>query len=81
MVIKDYYSLSEASEILGKSKETLRRWDKDGRLNAVREPVSNYRVYRKEDINSLIKPFLTIHYQYFSLEYLCFVSSLIEDKF
>ena len=58
MVIKDYYSLSEAAEILGKSKETLRRWDREGKLDAVREPVSNYRVYRKEDVNSLIKPLL-----------------------
>ena len=59
MVIKDYYSLSEVAEVLGKSKETLRRWDRDGKLDAVREPVSNYRVYRKEDINSLIGPLLT----------------------
>ncbi|WP_330442365.1 DNA (cytosine-5-)-methyltransferase [Flavobacterium sp. C4GT6] len=50
MVTKDYYTLSEASELLGKSKETLRRWDNDGKLLAVREPVSNYRVYKKEDL-------------------------------
>jgi DNA (cytosine-5)-methyltransferase 1 len=48
--MKSYYTLSEASEVLGKSKETLRRWDKEGILNAVREPVSNYRVYRKTDV-------------------------------
>ena len=51
MVIKDYYSLSEASDILGKSKETLRRWDRDGKLKAVREPMSNYRVYKKEQLS------------------------------
>ena len=59
MVTIGYYSLSEAAEVLGKSKETLRRWDRDGKLDAVREPVSNYRVYRKEDVNSLIEPLLT----------------------
>ena len=58
MVTKGYYSLSEAAKVLGKSKETLRRWDRDGKLDAVREPVSNYRVYKKEDINSLIEPLL-----------------------
>ena len=42
MVINKYLSLSETAEMLGKSKETLRRWDRDGILNAVREPVSNY---------------------------------------
>jgi len=51
MVIKDYYSLSEASELLGKSKETLRRWDRNGKLEAVREPISNYRVYKKEQLS------------------------------
>jgi len=51
MVIKDYYSLSEASDILGKSKETLRRWDRDGKLEAAREPMSNYRVYKKEQLS------------------------------
>nr|WP_244267851.1 helix-turn-helix domain-containing protein [Nonlabens ulvanivorans] len=45
--MKNYYSLSEAAEVLGKSKETLRRWDKDGRLTAVREPMSQYRIYKK----------------------------------
>ncbi|ASB47773.1 DNA (cytosine-5-)-methyltransferase [Alkalitalea saponilacus] len=52
--MKDYLTLSEASEIIGKSKETLRRWDKEGILNAVREPVSNYRVYRKSDVQNLL---------------------------
>jgi len=52
--IKNYLTLSEAAEIIGKSKETLRRWDNDGILTAVREPVSNYRVYRKTDIEDLL---------------------------
>ncbi|RXP45164.1 DNA (cytosine-5-)-methyltransferase [Lutibacter sp. HS1-25] len=51
MVIKDYYSLTEAAEVLGKSKETLRRWDNDGKLKALREPISNYRIYKKEQLN------------------------------
>jgi len=54
MVIKEYLSLSETAELIGKSKETLRRWDNEGVLNAVREPVSNYRVYRKDDVQQLL---------------------------
>lgn len=50
MVMKEYLSLSETAQLVGKSKETLRRWDNEGILNAVREPVSNYRVYRKNDV-------------------------------
>jgi DNA (cytosine-5)-methyltransferase 1 len=56
MVIKDCYSLSEAAELLGKSKETLRRWDKEGKLPALREPISEYRIYKKDAINNLLKP-------------------------
>jgi len=52
--MKDYLTLAETSEIIGKSKETLRRWDNEGILNAVREPVSNYRVYRKSDVQALL---------------------------
>lgn len=50
MVTKDYYSLSQAAEVLGKSKETLRRWDREGKLSALREPISNYRIYKKEQL-------------------------------
>ncbi|WP_317898813.1 DNA (cytosine-5-)-methyltransferase [Aurantibacillus circumpalustris] len=50
MVIKNFYSLSEVANMLGKTTETLRRWDKSGKLVAVREPMSNYRVYRKEQL-------------------------------
>ena len=53
MVMKKYLTLSEASELLGKSKETLRRWDRDGKLCSVREPISNYRRYPKEQLESL----------------------------
>lgn len=50
LVMKNYYSISEVAEVLGKSTETLRRWDNEGKLPAVREPMSNYRVYRKEQL-------------------------------
>jgi len=47
--MKNYYSLSEAAEILSTSKETLRRWDKNGKLKSVRLP-NNYRVYSPESL-------------------------------
>ena len=62
MVTKDYYSLNEVSQILGKSKETLRRWDRDGKFTAVREPISEYRIYKKEQVNTLLKQ-LSIDYE------------------
>jgi DNA (cytosine-5)-methyltransferase 1 len=54
--MKDYFSISEASEILSVSKETLRRWDKLGKLKPVRHPMNDYRVYPLE----LLKQFSSI---------------------
>ncbi len=51
--MNDLMTLSEASEYISKSKETLRRWDNEGKLNAVREPMSNYRLYKKSDLDNL----------------------------
>ena len=61
--MNEYMTLSETSEYIGKSKETLRRWDKEGKLTAVREPMSNYRVYRKSDVDDLFSDFLVDNIQ------------------
>ena len=58
--MKKYLTLSETANLLGKSKETLRRWDREGKLSAVREPISNYRVYRKEDVQTLFTDFIEL---------------------
>ena len=56
--MSEYITLSEASELIGKSKETLRRWDREGKLIAVREPMSNYRVYRRQEVDTLFADFV-----------------------
>ena len=61
--MNEYLTLSETSEYIGKSKETLRRWDNEGKLLAVREPMSNYRVYRKTDVDNLFGNFLDCNIQ------------------
>lgn len=48
--MKKYYSIAEVADLLSVSKETLRRWDRNGKLTAVREPMSNYRVYHKDQL-------------------------------
>jgi len=53
-------TLSEASEYISKSKETLRRWDNEGKLLAVREPMSNYRLYKKSDLDTLFGGFVDL---------------------
>ncbi len=57
--MNDFLTLTEASELIGKSKETLRRWDREGKLIAVREPISNYRVYNRNHVETLFSNVLT----------------------
>lgn len=44
------FTLTETAEILNVDKETLRRWDNTGKLKSIRNPINNYREYRKEDL-------------------------------
>lgn len=46
-------SLSAASKILNVSPETMRNWDKQGKLKATRHPVNNYRLYDLEELQAL----------------------------
>lgn len=47
--MKNYYTISETAELLSISKETLRRWDQNGKLKSVRSP-NNYRMYSPESL-------------------------------
>ena len=48
--MKEFIPLSEVADILSVSKETLRRWDKSGKLESIRHPINNYRVYHSHDL-------------------------------
>ena len=49
-MIPEYYSIAQVADILGSSKETLRRWDKSGRLTPQRNPDNNYREYHRTQL-------------------------------
>lgn len=44
------YSVSEVADICGVSKETVRRWDRSGKLKAERDAETDYRYYPKEQL-------------------------------
>lgn len=51
-VIPDYYSIAQVADILGVSKETLRRWDNNGTLIPLkRDEDNNYRKYHRSQLN------------------------------
>lgn len=58
LVMSEYLTISETAKLLNKSTKTLRRWDEEGKLSAVRDPMSNYRVYRKSEVATLFAEFL-----------------------
>lgn len=58
--MNEFLTLSEVAKITGKSKTTIRRWDQTGKLTAVREPMSNYRIYRKDEVDKLFSQFLRL---------------------
>lgn len=47
--------IKEAAEMLGINPETLRRWDNQGRLQAVRLGKRKDRRYKLEDIQKIIE--------------------------
>lgn len=49
-----FITIKQAAKILGVSPLTLRNWDNSGKFPAGRHPISNYRVYKVEDIEDLI---------------------------
>ena len=55
MNIKDYMTIKEAAELLGVDKTTLRRWDKAGKLKPYRHPLNKYRLYKKADLEQLLR--------------------------
>lgn len=55
MNIKDYVTIKEAAELLGVDKTTLRRWDKAGKLKPYRHPLNSYRLYKKSDLEAILK--------------------------
>jgi len=46
----EYYSIAEVADMLSVSKETLRRWDANGKLVPMRHPINNYRVYHHDQL-------------------------------
>ncbi|HEJ9436909.1 TPA: DNA (cytosine-5-)-methyltransferase [Proteus mirabilis] len=49
-MLQDEFSIAEVADLLGVTKETLRRWDSTKKLKSKRNPDNNYRYYEKEQL-------------------------------
>jgi MerR family transcriptional regulator, copper efflux regulator len=53
--LNGYLTVKEAAAYLGASPATLRNWDRTGKLTPCRHPVNGYRLYRKEDLDQILR--------------------------
>jgi len=51
----DYLTVGEAAVTLGVSRSTLRNWDKAGKLKAFRHPMNGYRLYKRSELETLLR--------------------------
>jgi excisionase family DNA binding protein len=57
--ISDLLTIKAAAELLGVSEQTLRRWDKAGKLRARRHPMNGYRLYPRDMVLNLKRHILS----------------------
>ncbi|HHQ4559026.1 TPA: MerR family DNA-binding transcriptional regulator, partial [Aeromonas hydrophila] len=47
------YTVEEAAKYLGLTSQTLRNWDKSGKINCIRDPESNYRLFSEDELDTI----------------------------
>lgn len=52
---KQFLNVKQVAKILGVTPLTVRNWDKKGKLQAYRNPINNYRVYKIDDVEKLLE--------------------------
>ncbi|MEK7579599.1 MAG: helix-turn-helix domain-containing protein [Patescibacteria group bacterium] len=52
---KQFLNVKQVAKILGVTPLTIRNWDKRGKLQAYRNPINNYRVYKIGDVEKLLE--------------------------
>jgi DNA (cytosine-5)-methyltransferase 1 len=52
--LRDFLRISEAADYLGVSPNTLRNWERLGKIVAHRHPVNRYRLFKREDLDAVL---------------------------
>ena len=53
--LQNYLRIKQAAEFIGVSESTLRNWERGGKITTYRHPISRYRLYKKADLEALLK--------------------------
>ena len=52
---KKFLTVSDVAKLMGVTPLTVRNWDAKGKLVAYRNPMNNYRMYKTEDVEILLR--------------------------
>ena len=52
--LDEYLTVKEAAQLLGVAANTIRNWDSAGKIPVYRHPLSNYRLFKKEDLQQVL---------------------------
>jgi excisionase family DNA binding protein len=53
----EFYSTKEFADLIGVHENTLRRWDKTGKLTPHHRTIGGHRVYSQEQVDNYFKVF------------------------
>lgn len=51
----DYLRIGQAAVLIGVHPDSLRRWERIGKLKAYRHPINRYRLYLRDDLEAFLK--------------------------
>jgi excisionase family DNA binding protein len=52
---EDFIRVKQAAALLGVSPNTVRAWGADGKIPEYRHPVNNYRLYKRVELESILR--------------------------
>jgi len=55
----EFVLVKKAAELLGVCPNTIRSWGAEGKLTEHRHPINGYRMFKREDIDRLLKQLRT----------------------
>lgn len=52
--LEDYVQIKEAAILLGVAPNTLRNWERNGKLAVYRHPMNGYRLFKRSDLEAIL---------------------------